>query len=151
LAHVGGHARAPAKSRKLGAYDSGRLATCRVPMDPTSPAPTRGMSWHAWRSMSEDLVCLHIYFATCCCSFYGLELHHLTPSGILHIAAFVTLCEAYMGIESHIDLWNYFFQAWLPLGSDAKLAVWGSMDISVQSGLGVDPYFCLSMSNPPVG
>jgi hypothetical protein len=25
--------------------------------------------------------------------FYGLELHHLTPSGVFHIAVFVTLCE----------------------------------------------------------
>jgi hypothetical protein len=24
--------------------------------------------------------------------FYGLELHHLTPSGILHMEAIVTLC-----------------------------------------------------------
>jgi hypothetical protein len=47
-----------------------------------------------------------------CCSLpqhYGLELHNLTPSGILHIVAFVTLCEAYMGIDPHFDLWNYFF------------------------------------------
>jgi hypothetical protein len=28
-------------------------------------------------------------------------MHHLTPSGILHIAAFVTLCESYMGIYPH--------------------------------------------------
>jgi hypothetical protein len=31
--------------------------------------------------------------------YYSLELQHLTPMGILHIVAFVTLCEAYMGIE----------------------------------------------------
>jgi hypothetical protein len=48
--------------------------------------------------------------------FYGLELHHLTPSGILHMAAFVTLCkvymgEAYMGTEPHFNLWNYLFHA----------------------------------------
>jgi hypothetical protein len=43
--------------------------------------------------------------------FYGLELHHLTPSGILHMAAFVTLCEIYMEIEPHFDMWNYFFCA----------------------------------------
>jgi hypothetical protein len=43
--------------------------------------------------------------------FYSLELYHLTPPGILHIAAFMTLCEAYMGIEPHIDLWNYFFHS----------------------------------------
>jgi hypothetical protein len=40
--------------------------------------------------------------------FYGLELDHLTPLGILHIVAFVTLCEAYMRIEPHFNLWNYF-------------------------------------------
>jgi hypothetical protein len=43
--------------------------------------------------------------------FCGLELHHLIPSGILHTAAFVTLCETYMGIEPHFNLWNYFFHA----------------------------------------
>jgi hypothetical protein len=35
--------------------------------------------------------------------FDGLELHHLTPLGVLHIAAFVTLCEAYMCIEPHFN------------------------------------------------
>jgi hypothetical protein len=27
------------------------------------------------------------------------------------MVAFVTLCEAYMGIESHFNMWNYFFHA----------------------------------------
>jgi hypothetical protein len=40
---------------------------------------------------------------------YRMKLHNMTPSGILHIAAFVTLCEAYMGVDPHFDLWNYFF------------------------------------------
>jgi hypothetical protein len=40
---------------------------------------------------------------------YGLELHNLTPSGVLHIAAFVNLCEAYQGINPDFDMWNYFF------------------------------------------
>jgi hypothetical protein len=35
---------------------------------------------------------------------YGLEIHHLTPSGVLHIVAFVTLCEAYLGIDSDLEL-----------------------------------------------
>jgi hypothetical protein len=26
--------------------------------------------------------------------YYGLEFHHLTSSGVLHIMAFITLCEA---------------------------------------------------------
>jgi hypothetical protein len=40
---------------------------------------------------------------------YRPELHNLTPWRILHIAAFVTLCEAYTRIDPHFDLWNYFF------------------------------------------
>jgi hypothetical protein len=43
--------------------------------------------------------------------FYGLKLHHLTPSGILHMVAFLTLCEVYMGIEPYFNIWNYFFRA----------------------------------------
>jgi hypothetical protein len=77
--------------------------------------------------------------------------HHLTPSGILHIAAFVTLCEAYMGIEPHFDLRNYFFHAQIRLGSDTEVVVWSSVDIFVRFGSGIYPYFCFSMSQPLVG
>jgi hypothetical protein len=45
-------------------------------------------------------VCHHTDSSTGCSNqYYGLGPHHLTPSGILHIAAFVTLSEAYMGID----------------------------------------------------
>jgi hypothetical protein len=30
----------------------------------------------------------------------------LIPSEILHMVTFVILCEAYMGIEPHFNLWN---------------------------------------------
>jgi hypothetical protein len=36
--------------------------------------------------------------------YYGLVLHHLTPSGVLHIASFMTLCKAYLGIDPEFDL-----------------------------------------------
>jgi hypothetical protein len=62
----------------------------------------------------------------------------LTPSGILHMAAFVTLCEAYMGIEPHFDLWNYFFSAQLQQGSDAEAVALGNVDIFVLSEPRVD-------------
>jgi len=29
---------------------------------------------------------------------YQIKLQHLNPNGILHIAAFITLCEGYLGI-----------------------------------------------------
>jgi hypothetical protein len=35
--------------------------------------------------------------------YYGLELHHLNPSRVLHIAFFVTLCEAYLGVDPDLN------------------------------------------------
>lgn len=34
---------------------------------------------------------------------WGLELQHLNPTGMLHIAGFVVLCEAFLGAEPDID------------------------------------------------
>ena len=41
--------------------------------------------------------------------FYGIELVHLNPNSILHIASFIHLCEAYLGIRPHFDLFRYLF------------------------------------------
>ena len=41
--------------------------------------------------------------------YYKVELQHLTPNGVQHIAAFVALCEGFLGISLHFDLWQYFF------------------------------------------
>jgi hypothetical protein len=35
---------------------------------------------------------------------YGVQLHQLTPNSILHIACFITLCEALLGINPHWGL-----------------------------------------------
>ena len=40
---------------------------------------------------------------------YRLQLHDLTPNGILHIACFITLCEAFLGIYPHWGLWRRLF------------------------------------------
>jgi hypothetical protein len=32
---------------------------------------------------------------------YGVQLHHLRPNSLLHIACFITLCEAFLGIDPH--------------------------------------------------
>jgi hypothetical protein len=39
--------------------------------------------------------------------FVGVKLHHLTPNSILHIACFITMCEAFLGINPHWGLWKY--------------------------------------------
>ena len=40
---------------------------------------------------------------------YQLQLHDLTPNGILHIACFITLCEGFLGIYPHWGLWKCLF------------------------------------------
>src|SRR5438128_9553704 len=41
--------------------------------------------------------------------FYGIELVHLNLNSILHIAAFIHLCEAFLGIEPHFALFRHLF------------------------------------------
>ena len=41
--------------------------------------------------------------------FWGIQLNHLTPDSILHIAIFVQLCEAFLGIHPHFDLFKSLF------------------------------------------
>lgn len=40
---------------------------------------------------------------------YRLQLQHVSPNTILHIACFITLCEAFLGCQPHIDLWHRYF------------------------------------------
>jgi hypothetical protein len=107
-----------------------KFATSLVPMDPTST------------SMGGYVVaCVVFYergfsvpshqFLHSLLWYYGLELHHLTHSGILHIAAFVTLCESFIGIEPHFDLWWNFYWAWQWQGLVMGALALGSVDIYV--------------------
>jgi hypothetical protein len=80
------------------------LMACYVPKDPTSPAPVQGyvvasvaFYGQGFSAPSHQLLCSLL-------QHYNLELYNLTLSGILHIVVFVTLCEAYMGIDPHFNL-----------------------------------------------
>ena len=39
----------------------------------------------------------------------GLELQHLNPTGVLHIAGFITVFEAFLGMEPHVDFFRQMF------------------------------------------
>ena len=41
--------------------------------------------------------------------FYKIELQHLNPNEIQHMAAFVARCTGFLGISPHFNLWRYFF------------------------------------------
>jgi hypothetical protein len=126
------------------------FVTHLVPVGPVSPTLAEGLvlvcatfyeRGFGWPS--------HQFFHSLLWS-YGLECHHLTPSGILHMAAFMTLCESHIGIEPPLNLWSHFFSArlWHNLGMGASSQ--GSVDISVCSGPGADSYFSIPQPDPPV-
>jgi hypothetical protein len=41
--------------------------------------------------------------------YYGPFLRDLTPEGILHLSVFIMLCEGFLGIPTHYDLWWFLF------------------------------------------
>ena len=42
--------------------------------------------------------------------FYGLEVTHLKPNSIAQIAIFIHLCEWYLGIAPHFNLWRALYR-----------------------------------------
>ena len=76
---------------------------------------------------------------------YGIELHHLTPNGLVYIAGFVALCEGYLGIEPNWDLFRYFFRMNL-LKRDSKHTPVGCAGICLRTGRGKEflDFFLLS-------
>ena len=37
--------------------------------------------------------------------YYGLDFHDLAPNFVLHISAFIVVCEAFLRITPHFGLW----------------------------------------------
>jgi hypothetical protein len=58
----------------------------------------------------------------------------------------VTLCEAYLGIDSELDLCRHFFLIQLPQEPKVELTISGGMVIHVKVGYRVDP--CLEIPMP---
>jgi hypothetical protein len=79
------------------------LVTCCVLEDPASPVLTGGYVVACAAFYKQRFGVPSQQFLHSLLQFYSLELHRLTPL-ILHMATFVTLSKAYMGIEPHINL-----------------------------------------------
>jgi hypothetical protein len=59
--------------------------------------------------------------------------------------AFVTLYEAYLGIDPELDMWKYFFHVRCPQDPEVELIISKGMVIHVKAGHGVDPYLEIPM------
>ena len=73
-------------------------------------------------------------------SFSGLlyyceiQLHHLTPNSFVHLSVFVHLCEAYLGIEPHFELFRHLFHL-KPKPNSTRLDVVGGVGIQLRQGM----------------
>jgi hypothetical protein len=92
------------------------LATCHMLEDPTSPTLAGGYVVACMAFYEQGFGVPSHQFLHSLLQSYGLESHHLTPSEILYMAAFVTLCEAYIRIEPHLNLGSYFFLSPVVIG-----------------------------------
>jgi hypothetical protein len=43
--------------------------------------------------------------------YYGVELHNFNPNSIAQAAIFAAVCEGFLGIDPHWDLWTHLFFA----------------------------------------
>ncbi|KAE8804493.1 hypothetical protein D1007_19531 [Hordeum vulgare] len=81
----------------------------RVPSSETAPTPIAGevvvFIKHFYRGFGLPA---SSFFAEWL-QFFGLQPHHLAPNAILQLAAFVVLCEGFVGIEPRVDLWCSLF------------------------------------------
>jgi hypothetical protein len=52
---------------------------------------------------------------------YGVELHNFNPNSIAQAAIFAAVCEGFLGIDPHWDLWTHLFSAeFFAASTDAK-------------------------------
>jgi hypothetical protein len=76
--------------------------------------------------------------------YYGILHIHLNPNNILHLAIFINLYEAYLGIEPHFNMFHHLFQ----LKSSGGAKVEGAVYLALWEG--VSSYYMpvpLSTSN----
>ena len=83
--------------------------------------------------------------------YYQVELQHLNPNGIQHITTFVALCEGFLGISPHLDLWWHFFAVNLSkkrVGKQELSTPIGCASIDLRNTQATDyPLMCLLTSN----
>lgn len=81
----------------------------RLPSSETAPAPTAGevvvFVEHFYRCFGLPASSFFVEWL----QFFGLQPPHLAPNAILQLAAFVMLCEGFVGIEPRVDLWCSLF------------------------------------------
>ena len=76
----------------------------------TEPNPPEGYVVSLVRLHERGFVVPVSRFMRALCEHYGAELHNFGPNSISQAVVFVAVCEGYLGIEAHWDLWIHLFR-----------------------------------------
>ena len=79
---------------------------------------------------------------------YGVQIHDLTPNGVLSIASFIVLCECFLGIAPHWALWKSLFLVRKNVGKSGLTYPVGGFGIQVR---GDTTYFQMKKSDSVQG
>jgi hypothetical protein len=81
------------------------------PSDHRELAPPEGYVVSFVAFHERGLGMLPSWFMRALLHYYKVELHHLAPNSILQATIFAAVCEGYLGIEPHWNLWLHLFKA----------------------------------------
>ncbi|KAK1668933.1 hypothetical protein QYE76_057092 [Lolium multiflorum] len=96
------------KLRALG-FISASEDDIRLPGAVSRPKPPKGFTVMFSAFLFRGLSLPAHEFLRSLLYFYGIQLWQLTPNSILHLSIFVTVCEAFLGIDPHWGLWRKIF------------------------------------------
>src|SRR4051812_44615408 len=129
------------KLRERGLIPQDKQAV-KIPGDEVTPRPPAGFRVMFVAFVLWGLSLPVHYFLRGLLFFYGIQLHHLSPISILHIACFITFCECWLGIEPHFGLFRKLYSAKRQSGSDGVYPIGGCI-ISLRSNF---LFFSFAMS-----
>ncbi|KAK1628953.1 hypothetical protein QYE76_003268 [Lolium multiflorum] len=96
------------KLRALG-FISASEDDIRLPGAVSRPKPPKGFTVMFTAFLFRGLSLPAHEFLCSLLFFYGIQLWQLTPNSILHLSIFITVCEAFLGIDPHWGLWRKIF------------------------------------------
>ncbi|KAE8788316.1 hypothetical protein D1007_37634 [Hordeum vulgare] len=115
----------------------------RLPSSETAPAPAAGEVVVFVENFYQGFGLPASSFFALWLQFFGLQPHHLAPNAILQLAAFVVLCEGFVGIEPRGDLWRslfFFKQHSIAMGKSEKGFFYVKSADPAQDALNMPPF-----------